>query len=48
MSNTPCAYAVSSVLHRSVEFKAKKRLSLVAVPPFISHLNGAILIASNL
>jgi hypothetical protein len=25
MSNTPCAYAVCSVLHRSVEFKADSR-----------------------
>ena len=29
MSNTPFAYAVCSVLHRSVEFKPKKRPSLV-------------------
>ncbi|MEN9863615.1 MAG: hypothetical protein RLZZ601_1379 [Pseudomonadota bacterium] len=25
MSNTPCAYAVSSVLHRRVEIKAQSR-----------------------
>ena len=31
MSNTPFAYAVCSVLHRSVEFKANKRL-LDALP----------------
>ena len=33
MSNTPFAYAVCSVLHRSVEFKANKRHSLFALSP---------------
>ena len=36
MSNTPFAYAVCSVLHRSVEFKAIKRPSLVFVAPLPS------------
>ncbi len=29
MSNTPCAYAVDSVLHRRVEIKIGKRLLVV-------------------
>ena len=36
MSNTPFAYAVCSVLHRSVEFKANSRPSLVSSPPLPS------------
>ena len=33
MSNTPFAYAVCSVLHRSVEFKADSGLSAVKKKP---------------
>ena len=51
MSNTPCAYAVDSVLHRRVEIKAIKRRSRFNESQnlnYISTLSVELILIKNL